>query len=171
MNELSGPLEQTVVDRWPRMYDLDLSFNQLTGEVPTFGANHDQIRLLRLNNNRFSGELTEQLAAFGAHQDRRATSLLNVANNRFTGALPETFRTVLTDAHPVHELYADGNHFRCEGPSGQWPRWVARVQRTDAPGSASFGPYRFGKCARVPEVHSATNPKIGQALRVSGAFF
>lgn len=171
-NEIDGPLEQDVIDALPRLYELDVSFNQLSGRVPVFGEGHDSIRLLRLNNNRFSGRLTEQLLAFGRHQSKRATSILNIENNRFTGPLPETFREVLTDANPVNELYAGGNHFRCEGQTDAFPLWARRMHRLVSPSLLQeFADPRFGKCARLPAVHAAHNPKIGQQMAVYGEHF
>jgi len=170
-NRLSGELSQAIIDGMPRIYDLDVSFNQLSGAVPIFGAQHSAIHVLDLNNNRFSGELTTQLRSIHAHMDKNSHSRLNLAVNRFTGTLPTVFREVLTDTDPINALIVAGNKFRCEGNSDKFPEWVGGLQRLAGNPNLVLVPPSFGDCARAPILHRASIPVKGERMDVYGEQF
>ena len=89
---------------------LDLSYNDLTGGIPSFPAGSSELRNLYLNNNQFSGAVGPQLLAFSRNQERTESSNVNIGYNALSGALPDVFYRMLTDAHGVGRLLVEGNN-------------------------------------------------------------
>ncbi|MBA0770447.1 hypothetical protein Gotri_019082, partial [Gossypium trilobum] len=115
-NHLSGviPLqgshvnELLVMSSYPQMESLDLSYNSLTGGLPSEIGNIAALRLLNLANNDLSGQLPSELSKLsnleyldlsgnnfkGKIPDRLSTSLngFNVSYNDLSGPIPENLR-------------------------------------------------------------------------------
>ena len=150
---------------------LDLSYNDLTGGIPSFPAGSSELRNLYLNNNQFSGAVGPQLLAFSLNQERTESSNVNIGYNALSGALPDVFYRMLTDAHGVGRLLVEGNNFRCDGETGDWPSWVWRI-KSFAGGNPSRYAHTLGRCKRVPIVTSAaTSARMGELLQLTGSDF
>ncbi|MBA0561108.1 hypothetical protein Golob_017961, partial [Gossypium lobatum] len=115
-NHLSGviPLqgsrvnELLVMSSYPQMESLDLSYNSLTGGLPSEIGNIAALKLLNLANNDLSGQLPGELSKLsnleyldlsgnnfeGKIPDRLSTSLngFNVSYNDLSGPIPENLR-------------------------------------------------------------------------------
>ncbi|KAK8271200.1 hypothetical protein V6Z12_D11G247600 [Gossypium hirsutum] len=115
-NHLSGviPLqgsrvnELLVMSSYPQMESLDLSYNSLTGGLPSEIGNIAALKLLNLANNDLSGQLPSELSKLsnleyldlsgnnfkGKIPDRLSTSLngFNVSYNDLSGPIPENLR-------------------------------------------------------------------------------
>ena len=170
-NSLSGTIPQLVIDGLPMLNTLDLSYNDLTGGIPSFPAGSSELRNLYLNNNQFSGAVGPQLLAFSLNQERTESSNVNIGYNALSGALPDVFYRMLTDAHGVGRLLVEGNNFRCDGETGDWPSWVWRI-KSFAGGNPSRYAHTLGRCKRVPIVTSAaTSARMGELLQLTGSDF
>ncbi|KAG8478664.1 hypothetical protein CXB51_028529 [Gossypium anomalum] len=115
-NHLSGviPLqgsrvnELLVMSSYPQMESLDLSYNSLTGGLPSEIGNIAALKLLNLADNDLSGQLPSELSKLsnleyldlsgnnfkGKIPDRLSTDLngFNVSYNDFSGPIPENLR-------------------------------------------------------------------------------
>ncbi|XP_021800157.1 leucine-rich repeat receptor-like protein kinase PXC2 isoform X2 [Prunus avium] len=80
-NHVSGELP----DCWilQQLVFLDLSYNSLSGKIPTTMGYLFSIKTLKLNNNRFVGELPSQL------KNCRELTLVDVGENKLSGLIPE----------------------------------------------------------------------------------
>lgn len=56
-NSLTGALSQFPVTKWPNLKQLQLTKNQLTGEIPTDWANLTNLSILALSSNQLGGNL------------------------------------------------------------------------------------------------------------------
>ena len=56
------------------LYSLDLSYNQLSGTIPTFNVS-TELRRIYLEHNFFTGTVTDQFTEFAAKQDSGALSV------------------------------------------------------------------------------------------------
>merc|ERR1719291_84728 len=133
---------------------LDLSYNELSGVVPdvkTAGEAPSKLRYLYINNNQFSGDMASQLQHFSLNQDRVVSSAINIAYNKLSGPLPPVVYSMLADAHGVTEVLAEGNNFRCDSETQDWPAWVWRFGSFQA-GFQSRYSFSLGQCKKVPLV-------------------
>ena len=75
---------------------LDLSFNQLTGDLPMGLYSLDSLQSLKLNNNLLTGEISEEIGNLlqlegvttYAHMSITKYDALNLSNNLFSGVIP-----------------------------------------------------------------------------------
>ncbi|KAJ4730211.1 Receptor-like protein [Melia azedarach] len=81
-NKLQGPLPVPSV----YAYSYLVSYNQLTGEIPTWVCLLPNLRILDLSYNHFGGMLPECLGNF-SHE----LSILRLQSNNFDGSMPDTF--------------------------------------------------------------------------------
>uniref|UniRef100_A0A383VNF8 Guanylate cyclase domain-containing protein n=1 Tax=Tetradesmus obliquus TaxID=3088 RepID=A0A383VNF8_TETOB len=81
-NRFSGTLPRTLCQYAPLLRDLDISNNQVSGNVPDRIGLLASIESLNLASNQFTGPITENLFYFPGL--RR----LDLSNNRFVGTLP-----------------------------------------------------------------------------------
>jgi len=147
-NYFRGSIDAEFLEAFPRLYELDLSWNLLNGTLPAFDKNIN-LRRLDLSHNEFSGSITDQFNVFAAQQDRGVLSSLNLADNNFCGTLPEVFYDLLLDAHFfVYELDVSRNQFRCSVSNTFFPAWATVLL------------HDFGKCIPVPEMKYLENDII-----------
>ena len=143
-NFLDGPLEERLLARLPKLYELDLNWNRLSGTVPNL-PDAPGLRRVELGHNRFSGELDHQFDKFAANQDHGVISYLTLDDNEFCGVLPQVFYDLLFDSRYVltgggrNPLEVGGNHFRCAGEAGNlfFEDWARQTG------------HDFGECARA----------------------
>jgi hypothetical protein len=92
-NRLSGPIPASVASL-PRLADLDLSENQLTGVIPeglglggsgTAGNGGNVLTSLYLGGNRLSGDVPASLLA------NSGLGMLNLSRNALGGGIPDAF--------------------------------------------------------------------------------
>ncbi|CAI9774195.1 unnamed protein product [Fraxinus pennsylvanica] len=88
---------------------LDLSDNQLTGELPDCWMNSSSLRVLNLANNNFSGKIPPTLG----HNPR--LQILHLRNNNFVGELPSSLKNCTW----LRMLDVGGNKL-----TGTIPEWI-----------------------------------------------
>ncbi|XWS41488.1 hypothetical protein CRYUN_Cryun17cG0086100 [Craigia yunnanensis] len=115
-NHFTGPIslqgsrlnELLVMSSYPQMESLDLSYNSLTGGLPSEIGNIARLKLLNLADNKLSGQLPSELSKLsdleyldlsgnnfhGKIPDKLSTSLngFNVSDNDLSGPVPENLR-------------------------------------------------------------------------------
>ncbi|GFP99308.1 receptor-like protein 12 [Phtheirospermum japonicum] len=94
---------------------LDLSDNQLEGELPNCWENMTQLYFLNLANNSFSGEIPN---ALGSLSDLRT---LHLSNNNLSGELPPT----LKNCKSLYLIDIGGNKL-----TGHVPAWIGAYHET-----------------------------------------
>ena len=155
-NFLTGPLEEATLAGLPKLYELDLGWNELSGPVPH--VPNPMLRLVDLSHNRFTGTIDAQFDDFAAGQDHGVTSALLLDDNEFCGPLPTVFYDLVADSHYfVYELDASRNRFRC-APSGAneyFEAWAHTLA------------HDFGKCTPVA-VPAAVAPGRGDPVVMPG---
>ena len=94
-NMLTGPISEEI-GALINLKSLDLSFNQLEGDLPLELYNLDSLRSLNLSNNLFIGEISEEIGnllklegvtTYG-HMSITQYDALNLSNNLFDGFIP-----------------------------------------------------------------------------------
>ena len=94
-NMLTGSISEGLGDLI-NLKSLDLSFNQLEGDLPLELYNLDSLRSLNLSNNLFTGEISEEIGnllklegvtTYG-HMSITQYDALNLSNNFFDGFIP-----------------------------------------------------------------------------------
>ena len=98
------------------------------------------------------------------------SSSIDISYNRISGPLPTVFYRMLTDAHGVGRLIVEGNHFHCDGETGEWPEWVTRVG-SFAGGNPARYSHTFGVCEPVPAILSAIDAPVDGLLPLVGSGF
>ncbi|KAG9457807.1 hypothetical protein H6P81_002315 [Aristolochia fimbriata] len=81
-NQYSGDIEPSGILRLPRLEQLDLSYNNFSGELPTAVSNASRLRILILAYNRFRGEIPSEYGNLSLVQ------ALDLSFNRLTGRIP-----------------------------------------------------------------------------------
>ncbi|KAL5577443.1 hypothetical protein UlMin_019142 [Ulmus minor] len=83
-NLFSGSLPETIAQIMPRLEKLYLSWNNLSGQIPSSFCNMQGLQILSLRNNKFSGELpncwNKTFSFWG----------FDVTNNRLSGVIPSS---------------------------------------------------------------------------------
>jgi Leucine-rich repeat (LRR) protein len=108
-NNITGTLKNEIYSSWPRLETLDLSDNQLEGDLPAGLFAMETLTVVDLHGNRFSGPLPDvistnsqikflalqenQLSGSIGDKCRYMTRLehLDLSNNLFTGPIPDDF--------------------------------------------------------------------------------
>ncbi|KAI7735934.1 hypothetical protein M8C21_000657, partial [Ambrosia artemisiifolia] len=101
-NQLTGQLPSNIADVLPFVVTLDLTSNNLSGPIPPDIGNLNNINVLRLGSNQLTGQIPYELGRLYRMKE------FSVADNRLSGQVPN-FPTV-----PA-ESYA-GNLGLCGGP-------------------------------------------------------
>lgn len=84
-NCLEGTLSSAILPTLTHLVSLDLSCNQLTGELPDCFEELIHLEKVDLSGNGFTGVIPSSLGCLGRLQD------LRLFRNMFSGAIPETF--------------------------------------------------------------------------------
>lgn len=162
-NFITGEFTQEFIDSMSRLYAIDLSWNQLSGEIPTIS--NPGLRIVDLAHNMFEGEITEQLVPFAANQDRGSASSLDLSSNSFCGPLPEIFYDLLMDSHYfIYSMDVSHNHFRCakSGNNMYFESWTLGVGED------------FGMCIPVPVITDVAMDgepvRVGSEVMLEGQF-
>ncbi|XP_031126943.1 receptor-like protein EIX1 [Ipomoea triloba] len=93
-------------------YSIDLSYNQLSGEIPNCWNNSlSNLFILNLANNNFSGKVPYSLGSIPSLQS------LHLRNNKFIGELPSS----LQNCTSLRVMDFGGNEF-----VGKIPSWIGR---------------------------------------------
>jgi len=120
-NKLSGPLPATIMNltvNWPPLQELDLSYNQISGDVPEsmFGPEHqdpfapdNNLKVLNLRYNAVTGPLPSRML--------RAAKMVSAlfGGNNMTGVISDEEGAFLT-ARKYCDL--SGNTWTCPLPKG-----------------------------------------------------
>ncbi|KAJ3401000.1 hypothetical protein HDU80_006408 [Chytriomyces hyalinus] len=88
-NQLIGNIP-TQFGNLKRLVSIDLSGNQMAGSIPTHLKNLTDLVFLDLSNNKFSGKIPFIFT------DKSEASFLNLANNKFQGRIPKDLASVTT---------------------------------------------------------------------------
>ncbi|PON37070.1 LRR domain containing protein [Trema orientale] len=90
---------------------LDVSYNQLSGELPNCWSNMENLQVLNLANNKLRGKIPTSIGFL------TQIASLNLANNNLTGALPSS----LKDCTHLMILEVEENNL-----SGPIPAWLGK---------------------------------------------
>ena len=74
---------QEAIDGMLQLYSIDLSYNQMSGTIPTFNVS-TELRRIYLEHNFFTGTVTDQFTEFAAKQDSGALSAVHLEYNALT---------------------------------------------------------------------------------------
>ena len=91
----------------PRIISLDLSINQLSGEIPEVLAQLSNLRVLNLSSNGLMGSITTTLSSLSVLE------YLDLSNNQLTGEIPE----VLGKLPDLRVLNLAGNNLSASIPA------------------------------------------------------
>ena len=159
-NFLTGTLDESLLQRWTWLMDLDLSWNYLEGPIPDLPSIY--LKKVDLGHNAFSGELLTQFETFAKNQRHGEATWLHLDSNSFCGPLPEVLYDFLYDTHTIRNMDVAGNHFRCAVHNRHFDGW-ARVTG-----------HEWGECTPVAVVAAAApvdNVAVpGAELVVTGEF-
>jgi RHS repeat-associated protein len=97
-NNLSGNI--AIVNDLPWLYDLDLSFNSFTGEIPSNILNRSYYNYFNVESNFLQGPLPSPLGFL------EEISYVNFAHNDLSGCIPEDYSTL---CNPNVTVYLDFN--------------------------------------------------------------
>ncbi|KAJ9173943.1 hypothetical protein P3X46_017026 [Hevea brasiliensis] len=81
-NELQGPIPFNISKILPFITSLDLSFNNFSSEIPSNIANCSILNILKLDHNRLTGHILEQIGWL------TRIKTFNVSNNLLSGPVP-----------------------------------------------------------------------------------
>ncbi len=96
-NFLTGTI-QPEIGNLTNLKSLNLSFNQLEGDLPTGLYSLDSLQSLNLGNNSITGEISDEIGNLlqlegittYAHMSSTQYDALNISNNLFSGLIPES---------------------------------------------------------------------------------
>ncbi|KAL7128800.1 hypothetical protein ABFS83_13G018700 [Erythranthe nasuta] len=88
-NMFSGSISSLCTTVLHKLYLLDLSYNQLTGELPNCWENMYQLTFLNLANNSLSGQIPNTLCSL------LRLGVLHMRNNNLSGELPSTLKNCI----------------------------------------------------------------------------
>ncbi|KMT12960.1 hypothetical protein BVRB_4g090420 [Beta vulgaris subsp. vulgaris] len=101
------------------LWNLDLSNNQLTGELPASITNFSNLARLSLNGNNFTGSIPPEISKCQAHLE------LDLSSNQFSGEIPNeiTGNKSICNLENIHTLRLSNNILtgdipRCLGNTG-----------------------------------------------------
>ncbi|KAI8557055.1 hypothetical protein RHMOL_Rhmol05G0304400 [Rhododendron molle] len=108
-NNFSSSIPAEIGNRLPNAWFFSVSYNKLSGPIPPSICNGNQLEILNLSNNRFSGTIPQCLI------DKRTATLrvLNLQNNNLTANIMGTFPEGCT----LRTLELNGNHLEGEVPN------------------------------------------------------
>ena len=99
--DLTGSIPTNFAECFPDLGEIDLSYNQLTGELPKEIANNKNLLEFKVENNRLEGSIPEEYAMPNM-------AWFRFAENRFSGKIPESFSRT---APRLNQLTLDNNDF------------------------------------------------------------
>ncbi|KAJ7980528.1 Receptor-like kinase [Quillaja saponaria] len=103
-NQLSGTIPSDISRRLPCITSLDLSNNNFSGEIPTDIANCYYLNDLRLDNNWLTGQIPEQLGQL------TRIRVFDVSNNLLSGEVPVFVKSTIAGKNHAN------NRGLCGGP-------------------------------------------------------
>ncbi|KAK7857742.1 receptor-like protein EIX1 [Quercus suber] len=108
-NMFSGPIQSLCAVSIRNLHCLDLSNNQLSGELPDCWMHLEELKILNLGNNHFHGKIPSTMGSL------LGIETLDLSNNSFSGELPSSLKncTELTCINLGHNNL-----------SGQLPMWL-----------------------------------------------
>ncbi|KAM7499937.1 hypothetical protein LguiA_024351 [Lonicera macranthoides] len=108
-NMFTGSVSFLCATAYMFLYSLDLSDNQLSGELPDCWMHFDQLNILNLANNKFFGKIPTSIGFLNQLQ------ILHLSNNTFIGELPPS----LKNCNDLKLLDLSENEL-----SGEVPTWM-----------------------------------------------
>jgi len=168
-NDLGGEVAQPLIDGMTSLVTLDLQHNHFAGPIPHFD-HAVNLRSIFLDHNSFSGQFDAQLSEFSNRQRLGFRTSVHLGYNLLSGPLPSVFHRMLTNAHSIYSLEVAGNHFRCDGETGDWPAWVWRI-RSFSTGNPNRYRHSLGVCVRVPVISAVSSVRIDGSLVLRGSAF
>jgi len=161
-NFITGGISEAFLEAMPRLYSLDLSWNDLNGSIPVIS--NAALRKIDVSHNNLDGELIDQFDIFAANQDLGISSELDISDNAFCGPLPSIFYDLIMDAqYYIYSFSTEANHFRCEkaGNNEYFDTWAFGLS------------HDFGRCVPIPVISSVTNSDLiqpGDEVMLAGEF-
>ena len=139
LNRIGGAIPPSWMTDMHALYTVDLSHNELAGELPATGPSMTRLRRVFLDHNKlrgsFGAQLTRMYDALKSETHERdsfaAGTMYALSGNSFSGALPEALRSLFTHPKTARAL-AQCESFRCDKDTGGWPQWAARPARARA---------------------------------------
>ncbi|GAY49015.1 hypothetical protein WN943_011931 [Citrus x changshan-huyou] len=84
-NRFSGPLPENIGSLMPRLQRLYLSWNQLSGRIPSSVCNLEDLQILSIRSNKLSGEFPN------CWYHSQMFWGIDISNNSLTGSIPSSF--------------------------------------------------------------------------------
>jgi len=169
-NAIYGPITQNVIDGMERLVTLAVDHNMLSGDVPHF--TNPSLDNLYLDHNMFSGSFDTQLLEFSNNQGTSSSAVVHIGYNSLSGPLPSVFYKLLTNAHAIYSLEAEGNFFHCDGLTKDWPEWVWRTGSfSNANSELSRYRHTLGVCTKVPTVSAVSAIERNGDMTITGTDF
>ncbi|XP_019162183.1 PREDICTED: probable LRR receptor-like serine/threonine-protein kinase At4g36180 [Ipomoea nil] len=113
-NKFVGPISLLCSIISSNIISIDLSYNQLSGEIPDCWNNSTSLLILDLGNNHFTGKFPPSLGSIFSLQS------LHLRNNHLVGELPSS----LQNCTSLQVMDFGGNEF-----TGRIPPWIGRSLR------------------------------------------
>lgn len=113
-NQFSGEISPSICNL-RSLFAIDLSFNNLSGELPPCMANFsDSLSILKLRNNNFQGSVPNSCSTEGS----RSVSLIDLSSNRLEGPIP----TSLSNCKMLEYFHVGDNLIR-----DTFPFWLGTL--------------------------------------------
>ena len=111
-----------------RVTELELSFNQLTGTIPTELSNLSSLTLLYLHGNRLAGPIPAELG------DLTSLLYLSLSGNQLTGTIPQSFTNLTLEFFDFN-----GNPSLCAQADAAIQTWLSGIGEVQGPNCSPSG--------------------------------
>ncbi|PPD84406.1 hypothetical protein GOBAR_DD18646 [Gossypium barbadense] len=153
-NDFQGEIPQYLTQACSYLVELDLSFNNLSGLIPSGFASCTSLESFDVSSNNFTGNLP-----IGIFQNMSSLKELGLAFNHFSGPLPESLSTLSN----LEVLDLSSNNFSgqipdslCENPTNRLQ--VLYLQDNILSGSI---PASLSNCSQLVSLHLSVNYLTG----------